>query len=39
MWVLRRVLMPMGPVDGLEFLIDKLKQTKTNSDFFDQMNT
>jgi transcription termination factor Rho len=39
MWVLRRVLMPMGAMDGLEFLIDKLKQTKTNDDFFDQMNT
>src|ERR1700760_3628458 len=39
MWVLRRVLMPMGPMDGLEFLIDKLKQSKTNSDFFDAMNT
>jgi transcription termination factor Rho len=39
MWVLRRVLMPMGPVDGLEFLIGKLKETKTNADFFDQMNT
>jgi transcription termination factor Rho len=39
MWVLRRVLMPMGTTDGLEFLIDKLKQTKTNADFFDQMNT
>src|SRR5712672_703862 len=39
MWVLRRVLMPMGPVDGLEFLIDKLKQSKTNADFFDAMNT
>jgi transcription termination factor Rho len=39
MWVLRRVLMPMGPVDGLEFLIDKLKQSKNNADFFDAMNT
>src|SRR5579863_8747873 len=39
MWVLRRVLMPMGPSDGLEFLIDKLKQSKTNSDFFEAMNT
>ncbi|MBX6367804.1 MAG: transcription termination factor Rho [Rhodospirillales bacterium] len=39
MWVLRRVLMPMGATDGLEFLIDKLKQTKTNAEFFDQMNT
>ena len=39
MWVLRRVLMPMGVVDGIEFLIDKLKQSKTNSDFFDAMNS
>ena len=39
MWVLRRVLMPMGVVDGMEFLIEKLKQSKTNSDFFDAMNT
>ena len=35
----RRVLMPMGPVDGLEFLIDKLKQSKSNADFFEAMNT
>ena len=39
MWVLRRVLMPMGPVDGMEFLIDKLKQSKNNADFFEAMNT
>ena len=39
MWVLRRVLMPMGPVDGLEFLVGKLKESKNNSDFFEQMNT
>ncbi len=39
MYVLRRILMPMGTVDAIEFLLDKLKQTKTNSDFFDQMNT
>jgi transcription termination factor Rho len=39
MWVLRRVLMPMGPMDGLEFLIEKLKQSKNNSDFFEAMNT
>ena len=38
-YVLRRILTPMGTVDAIEFLIDKLKQTKTNSDFFDQMNT
>jgi transcription termination factor Rho len=38
MWVLRRILMPMGPNDAIEFLIDKLKTTKTNADFFDSMN-
>jgi transcription termination factor Rho len=39
MWVLRRVLMPMGPTDGLDFLIGKLKESKSNADFFEQMNT
>ncbi|HEX4112489.1 MAG TPA: transcription termination factor Rho [Stellaceae bacterium] len=39
MWVLRRVLSPMGPMDGLEFLVDKLKQSKSNSEFFEAMNT
>jgi transcription termination factor Rho len=39
MYVLRRILMPMGTVDAIEFLLDKLKQTKSNSDFFEQMNT
>jgi len=39
MWVLRRILMPMGPVDAIEFLLDKLKHTKNNDDFFDSMNT
>jgi transcription termination factor Rho len=39
MWVLRRVLMPMGTADGLEFLISKLKESKNNSEFFDAMNT
>ena len=39
MWVLRRVLTPMGTVDGLEFLINKLKELKSNSEFFDAMNT
>jgi len=38
MWVLRRILMPMGVVDAMEFLIDKLKGSKTNADFFDRMN-
>ena len=38
-YVLRRILNPMGSVDAIEFLLDKLKQTKTNNDFFDSMNT
>ena len=38
MWVLRRILMPMGQVDGMEFLLDKLKQSKSNEDFFQSMN-
>lgn len=37
-YVLRRILNPMGTTDAIEFLIGKLKQTKTNSDFFDSMN-
>jgi transcription termination factor Rho len=39
MYVLRRILNPMGTVDAMEFLLDKLRQTKTNQDFFDSMNT
>ncbi|MFD2239181.1 transcription termination factor Rho [Aureimonas populi] len=38
-FVLRRILSSMGTTDAMEFLLDKLKQTKTNSDFFDSMNT
>ena len=39
MYVLRRILNPMGTMDAIEFLIDKLKSTKTNAEFFDSMNT
>ncbi|MGE0457642.1 MAG: transcription termination factor Rho [Bauldia sp.] len=39
MYVLRRILMPMGTSDAIEFLLDKLRSTKNNADFFDQMNT
>ena len=39
MWVLRRVLMPMGPADAMEFLMEKLKQSKNNHDFFEAMNS
>ena len=38
MWVLRRILMQMGTVDAMEFLLDKIKDSKTNEDFFDSMN-
>ena len=38
MWVLRRILDPMGTQDGMEFLLSKLKEAKTNDDFFDRMN-
>lgn len=39
MWVLRRILNPMGANDAMDFLLDKLKYSKTNQDFFDAMNT
>jgi transcription termination factor Rho len=38
-YVLRRILNPMGTSDAIDFLLDKLRQTKTNQDFFDSMNT
>jgi transcription termination factor Rho len=38
MWVLRRILMPMGVTDAVDFLVDKLKHTKNNADFFESMN-
>ncbi|MEQ1576555.1 MAG: transcription termination factor Rho [Hyphomicrobium sp.] len=38
-YVLRRILNPMGTMDGIEFLIDKLRSTKTNGEFFQSMNT
>ena len=39
MWVLRRVLMQMGMTDGMEFLLDKLRMSKNNEDFFQNMNS
>jgi len=38
MWMLRRILNPMGVNDSMEFLLEKLKRTKNNADFFDSMN-
>ena len=37
-WILRRILMPMGVTDSMEFLMEKLKQTKNNAEFFESMN-
>ena len=39
MWVLRRILMPMGVTDAMEFLMGKIKETKSNQEFFQSMNT
>ena len=39
MWVLRRILMPMGVTDSMDFLLDKLKTSKDNNEFFESMNT
>jgi len=38
MWVLRRILMQMGQIDAMEFLLDKMKDSKSNESFFDSMN-
>jgi len=38
-YVLRRILNPMGTMDAIEFLLDKLRSTKTNGEFFQSMNT
>jgi transcription termination factor Rho len=38
-WLLRKVLQPMGTVDAMEFLLEKISQTKSNDDFLDSMNT
>ena len=39
MWIMRKILSPMGPMDGIEFLLDKLGDTKNNNEFFDKMNS
>ncbi len=39
MWILRKILMPMGVNDSMEFLIDKIKNSKNNSDFFESMKS
>jgi len=39
MWILRRILNPMGSIEAMEFLVEKLKYSKTNEDFFNSMNS
>jgi transcription termination factor Rho len=39
MYVLRRILNPMGTMDAMDFLLDKLRNTKSNAEFFESMNT
>jgi transcription termination factor Rho len=39
MWVMRKILAPMGAMDGIEFLLEKLSETKNNAEFFDKMNS
>ncbi len=38
MWILRKVLSPLGSVESMEFLFDKIRGTKTNKDFLESMN-
>jgi transcription termination factor Rho len=37
-WILRRLLQEMNPVDAIEFIIDKMRKTQTNKEFFDSMS-
>ncbi len=37
-WILRKLLAPMSPIDSMEFLLDKMRGTKTNREFLDLMN-
>ncbi|MEE9611418.1 MAG: transcription termination factor Rho [Desulfatiglandales bacterium] len=38
-WILRKLLQPLNPIDSMEFLLDKIQKTKTNKKFMDSMNT
>ena len=38
MYILRRILNPMGTMDAIDFLLDKLRNTKSNAEFFESMN-
>jgi transcription termination factor Rho len=38
-WILRKLLSAMNPADGVEFLLDRMKHHKTNSDFIESMNS
>lgn len=38
-WILRRIMAPMNSVDSMDFLLDKMRGTKSNKDFLDMMNS
>jgi transcription termination factor Rho len=38
-WMLRRIVNPMNPIDAMEFLLQKIEHTKTNEEFFKSMNS
>jgi len=38
-WILRKILSSMNPADAMDFLLDKMRQTETNADFFASMNS
>ena len=38
-WILRKLLSALNPSDAMEFLLDKMKRTKTNAEFFESMNS
>ncbi|MDR2405046.1 MAG: transcription termination factor Rho [Deltaproteobacteria bacterium] len=38
-WILRKLLSPLNPVDSMEFLLDKMRGSKSNSEFLDSMST
>jgi transcription termination factor Rho len=37
-WILRKVLSPMNPIDSMEFLLDKMRGSKNNNEFLNIMN-
>ena len=38
-WAIRKIIIPMGPIEGMNFLLDKLKRTKNNQELFENLNS